>query len=66
MTTMISEVYDALISAGADEVKAREAAKAVAQHDKDIAEIKAGLMLVKWMVGFNLAFTLAVLWKVFA
>ncbi len=66
MTTMISEVYDALISAGADEEKAREAAKAVAQYDKDIAEIKASLMLVKWMVGFNLAFTLAVLWKAFS
>ena len=66
MTIMISEAYDALISAGADEEKAREAAKAVAQYDKDIAEIKASLMLVKWMVGFNLAFTLAVLWKVFS
>lgn len=66
MTIMISEVYDALISAGADEEKAREAAKAVAQCDKDIAEIKASLMLVKWMVGFNLAFTLAVLWKAFS
>lgn len=66
MSTMISEVYDALLSAGADETKAREAAKAVAQYDKDIPEIKAALMLVKWMIGFNLAFTLAVVWKVFA
>lgn len=65
MSTMISELYDALLSAGADETKAREAAKAVAQYDKDIAEIKASLMLVKWMIGFNLAFTLAVVLKVF-
>ena len=65
MSTMIAELYDALLSAGADEAKAREAAQAVAQYDKDIAEIKAGLMLLKWMIGFNLAFTFAVVWKVF-
>ncbi len=65
MSTMISEVYNALISAGADETKAREAAKAVAEYDKDIPEIKASLMLIKGMLGFNLAFTLAVVWKVF-
>lgn len=33
MTTMISEVYDALISAGADEKKAKAAAEAIAQND---------------------------------
>lgn len=64
MTTMIAEVYDALVSAGADEDKARDAAKAVAEYSREIAEVKAGLGLLKWMVGFNLAFTLAILWKV--
>ncbi len=65
MTTMISEVYDALKEAGASDEKAKQAAQAVAQYDKDIAEIKASLLLLKWMIGFNLAFTMAVLWKVF-
>jgi hypothetical protein len=40
--------------------KARAAAQAVAQYDRDIAELKAGQMLLKWMVGFNLAFTMAI------
>ena len=60
MSTMNSEVYDALVDAGADETKAREAAKSVAQYD--IAEIKASLLLIKWMVGFVLAFVVALAW----
>ena len=65
MTTMNSEVYEALVDAGADETKAREAAKSVAQYDSDIAEIKASLLLLKWMVGFVLAFVLALIWHTF-
>ena len=65
MSTMNSEVYDALISAGADETKAREAAKSVARYDADIAEIKASLLLLKWMVGFILVFVVALTWRVF-
>ena len=65
MSTIILEVYDALTAAGAPEDKAKAAAQAVAHYDRDISEIKAGLMLVKWMIGFNLSFTLALIWKVF-
>lgn len=65
MSTMNSEVYDALIDAGADEIKAREAAKSVAQYDSDLAEIKASLLVIKWMVGFVLAFVVAMTWQVF-
>ena len=63
MSTMNSEVYDALIDAGADKNKAREAAKSVAQYD--IAEIKASLLVLKWMAGFILAFVVALPWRVF-
>ena len=66
MSTMNSEVYDALVDAGADEAKAREAAKSVARYDSDIAEIKASLLLLKWMGGFTLAFVVALAWRVFA
>ena len=62
---MNSEVYAALVDAGADDDKAREAAKSVAQYDSDIAEIKASLLLLKWMVGFTLAFVVAMTWRVF-
>ena len=62
MSTMNSEVYDALIDAGADKNKAREAAKSVAQYDTDI---KASLLVLKWMAGFILAFVVALTWRVF-
>ena len=63
---MNTEVCDALVDAGADETKAREAAKSVAQYDSDIAEIKASLLVLKWMVGFVLAFVVALVWRTFA
>ena len=73
MTTMISEVYEALISAGADEEKAKAAAKAIAENDARFGSIERKLIehdgrftLLQWMIGFNLAFTMAILWKVFS
>ena len=63
MSTMISEVYDALKEAGASEDKARKAA--VASYENRFARIESDLAVVKWMIGFNLAMTVAVLWKVF-
>ena len=66
MSTMNREVQDPLVDAGADEAKAREAAKSVARYDGDIAEIKASLLLFEWMTGFTLAFVVAVAWRTFA
>ena len=60
MTTMIAEVYDAFKSAGAAEDKALAAASAIADYQKDIAELKSDAKLIKWIVGFNLAFSVAV------
>jgi hypothetical protein len=65
MSTMISEVYDALKEAGASEEKARKAAEAVASYVNRFARIEGDLGVVKWMIGFNLAMTVAVLGKVF-
>ena len=65
MSVMNSEVYAALVDAGADEGKAREAAKSVARYDADVAEMKASLLLIRWMVAFSLAFSAAILWRVF-
>ena len=65
---IIEEVYDALIEAGASEDKARAAARALAsydnrfsQMDNRFSQIDGSLALLKWMVGFNLALTAAVL-----
>lgn len=68
MTTMISEVFEAFRDTGVSEEKARKAAEALASESlatkNDIASFKLGNAVIKWMVGFNLAFTMAVLWKV--
>ena len=68
MATMIAEVYDALIAAGAPEEKARKAAEAIAGYesrfgkvDGDISLVRGDVNLVKWMVGFNIALTVGVL-----
>ena len=63
---MISEVYDALKEAGASEEKARKAAEAIAGYENRFARIETDLSVLKWMIGFNLAMTTAVLWKVFS
>jgi hypothetical protein len=61
MTTMIAELYDALIAAGAPEDKARKASEAMAAHESRFGRIDMELAVIKWMLGFNLAATVAVL-----
>jgi hypothetical protein len=69
---MISEVYDALIAAGAPEDKARKAAETLANYDNRFSRIdgavlklEAELALVKWMVGFGIAMNVAILTRLF-
>ena len=75
MATMISEVYQAFITAGVPQDQARQAAEALSAEnlatkadiqllDKRIDNVQAQITLLKWMVGFNLAFTMAILWKI--
>lgn len=54
MTTMITELYDALKDAGAAEDKARSAAETVAAYENRFAKIESDLNVLKWMAGFNL------------
>jgi hypothetical protein len=68
MTTMIAEVYDALVAAGAPEDKARNAAAAIAGYENRftavegrLARIEGDLKLVTWMIGFNLAGTVGII-----
>lgn len=63
---MIVEIYEALIEAKVSEEKAKKAAQSVANFENRFGKIEAELMLLKWMVGFNLAFTMAMLWKIFS
>src|SRR3954470_22109700 len=55
MATMISEVYDALMEAGASQEKARKAAEALANYESRFSKIDADLLLLKWMTGFVFA-----------
>lgn len=71
MITMISKVYNALCEAGASAEKAQATAQAIPTIDRfnridvNIGQVKGEQYLLRWMVGFNLAFTTAILWKVF-
>jgi phage shock protein A len=68
MTTMIAEVYDALLAAGSPEDKARKAAEAIASYenrfaaiDQRFAKVEGDLNLLKRMVGFNLAISVGII-----
>ncbi len=65
MSTMIFEVYDALKEAGASEEKARKAAEALAAYESRFSKVDTDLTLLKWMIGFNLALSVAILLKLF-
>jgi hypothetical protein len=55
MAIMISELYDALIAAGAPEDKARKAAETLAGFENRFAKIESDLLLLKWMTGAAIA-----------
>lgn len=52
MSTMITEIYDALRAAGAPANKVRAAASAMST---DVVEMRRDIHLLKWMVGLNIA-----------
>jgi hypothetical protein len=61
MPAMVSELYDALLSAGAPEEKARKAAESQAGLEFKFSKIEGDLNVLKWMVGANIALIMAVL-----
>ena len=65
MATMISEVYDAFIAAGAPEDKARKAAEALAAYENRFSRIEADPLVLKWMTGTILAGVAALVIKAF-
>lgn len=66
MALMLGALRDALVEAGASSENARKAAEEVAGYERDLAGIKADLLLLKWMVGINTGLVLIVLGKMFA
>ena len=76
MAVMMGNLYSALKQAGADEDNAKKAAEEVAGYENRIADLKTEmkaefasvrgeLSLVKWMLGFNLAMTVALVVRLF-
>jgi phage shock protein A len=63
---MLGQLYDALRAGNVPDDKARAAAEEVANYEGEIAklrvavsEIKSDVRLLKWMMGFVLAFQVA-------
>ena len=65
MSMMISEVYDALIEAGASEEKSREAAKAIADFDQRFNRIDSELKLHRLILTLILGGIIALILKAF-
>lgn len=72
MALMMSSLYDALRSANVDEDRARRAAEEVANYDsainnldRKVTVLDGRVNMLQWMVGFNLALTTAILFKLF-
>ncbi len=75
MPMMLSKTYDALISAGAPDDKARDAAEELADYENRLASIdhqlavmngrlsavEGKLSVITWAVGINAAATIAIL-----
>ena len=53
-----------LKQAGVPGEQAEAMAAALGEELTEHLATKADLLLVKWMVGFNLAFTVAILWRI--
>jgi len=70
MTTMVAEIYDALLAAGSPDDKARKAAEAIAQVDTRMMDV-GGRMdrldgkidRITWMLGANLSLSLLIMGK---
>jgi hypothetical protein len=62
---MMGNLYSALKQAGADEDHARKAAEEVATYDSRMSTIENRLSVLTWMVGTNVALTLAIVGKLF-
>jgi hypothetical protein len=72
MALQLGALREALIEGGTSPEKAAAAAEEVASYENRLASVETKLValggkveLLTWMVGFNLAMTATVLWKVF-
>lgn len=65
MALQLGALREALIEAGASDDKANQAAEEVASYERDMADIRSDLRVVKWAQGATLAAVVAILLRVF-
>ncbi|HEY5302362.1 MAG TPA: hypothetical protein VIJ55_16960 [Acetobacteraceae bacterium] len=65
MALMLGKLFEALRSGGTPEDKAREAAEEVAAYEGGLASVETRLSVLTWMVGANIALTIAIMVKLF-
>ena len=66
MSVMQSEVFEAFRAIDVPEDKALKAATAaLSRRDDEVSSIKADTLLLKWMLGFVLAFQVGIFIKLF-
>ena len=65
MSVMQTEVFEAFRAIDIPEEKTLKAAAALSKRGDDVTSIKSELSLVKWMMGFVLAFQVAIFVKLF-
>jgi len=63
MTTMESEVYEAFRAIDIPEEKAAKAAAALSKRDDDVGVMTTSMLVIKWMLGFVLAFQVGIFVK---
>ena len=65
MTVVQTEVFEAFRAIDIPEDKALKAAAALSKRDDDVASLKTDTSILKWMMGFVLAFQVAIFAKLF-
>lgn len=66
MSLMLGKLYTALKGAGASEEDAQAASVEVAGYENRLAKIETDVAVIKWMLAFNLAATMTMLFKMFS
>jgi hypothetical protein len=65
LTVRQPEVFEAFRTIDIPEDKALKAAAALSKRDDDVALLKTDTSILKWMIGFVLAFQVAIFAKLF-
>jgi len=65
MALMLGKLYDALRTAGVPDDKARQATEEVANYEKDLADLRSDVRVLKWITGTTLAGVVALIVRSF-